>query len=57
MPFGFTKDAALAYILVFQALNYVVLIALGLPSLYWIRAATPGGEGGLAQLLSLKRPA
>ncbi len=57
LPFGFTKDAALAYILVFQALNYAVLIAVGIPSLYWIRAATPAGERGLKQLLSVKRPA
>ena len=38
-PFGISRDAALAYILVAQASGYVVTLALGLPSLYWIRAA------------------
>ena len=38
-PFGISRDAALAYILVAQASAYVVTLALGLPSLYWIRAA------------------
>src|SRR5262249_32374170 len=56
MPLWFTTGAALAYTLVFQALNYAVLIALGMPSLYWIQSATPGGGGGLRQLLSIKRP-
>jgi uncharacterized protein (TIRG00374 family) len=40
-PFGISRDAALAYILVAQALGYVVTLALGLPSLYWIQASTP----------------
>jgi uncharacterized membrane protein YbhN (UPF0104 family) len=34
-PFGISRDAALAYILVAQASAYVVTLALGLPSLYW----------------------
>lgn len=38
-PFGISRDAALAYILVAQASAYVVTLALGLPSLYWIRAS------------------
>jgi uncharacterized membrane protein YbhN (UPF0104 family) len=38
-PFGFSRDSALAYILVAQASAYVVTLALGLPSLYWIKAA------------------
>jgi uncharacterized protein (TIRG00374 family) len=41
-PFGIGRDAALAYILVAQALGYVVTLALGLPSLYWIQASSPG---------------
>jgi uncharacterized protein (TIRG00374 family) len=36
-PFGFSRDAALAYILVMQALGYAVVLALGLPGLYWLR--------------------
>ena len=40
-PFGISRDAALAYILVAQALAYVVTLALGLPSLYWIQASSP----------------
>jgi uncharacterized protein (TIRG00374 family) len=39
-PFGISRDSALAYILVAQASTYVVTLALGLPSLYWIKAAT-----------------
>jgi uncharacterized protein (TIRG00374 family) len=38
-PFGISRDSALAYILVAQASGYVVTLALGLPSLYWIKAA------------------
>ena len=36
-PFGILKDDALAYILVAQALAYVVLVVLGLPGLYTLR--------------------
>jgi glycosyltransferase 2 family protein len=36
-PFGISKDAALAFILVQQALGYVVVTALGLPGLYRVR--------------------
>ena len=36
-PFGFSRDAALAYILVAQALGYAVVLALGLPGLYRLR--------------------
>jgi uncharacterized membrane protein YbhN (UPF0104 family) len=38
-PFGISRDAALAYILVAQASGYVVTLALGLPSLYWTTAS------------------
>ena len=38
-PFGISRDAALAYSLVAQASACVVTLALGLPSLYWVRAA------------------
>jgi uncharacterized protein (TIRG00374 family) len=40
-PFGISRDAALAYILVAQASAYVVTLSLGLPSLYWIEATAP----------------
>ncbi len=43
-PFGISRDAALAYILVVQASAYVVTLALGLPSLYWIKAAPQGAS-------------
>jgi len=33
-PFGISRDAALAYILVAQVLGYVVIVMLGLPGLY-----------------------
>jgi uncharacterized protein (TIRG00374 family) len=38
-PFGIDRNAALAYILVVQALGYAVVLVLGLLSLYRIRAA------------------
>ncbi len=37
VPFGITRDAALAYILTAQALGYVVVLTLGLPCLYTLR--------------------
>jgi hypothetical protein len=40
-PFGISRDAALAYSLAAQASAYVVTLALGLPSLYWIQASSP----------------
>lgn len=46
VPFGVSHDGAMAYILVAQALGYVVIVAFGLPGLYRysgkgaIRAAT-----------------
>jgi len=33
-PFGIGKDSALAFILMFQALNYVLVLIYGLPGLY-----------------------
>jgi hypothetical protein len=44
-PFGISRDAALAYILVAQASGYVATLALGLPSLYWIQATSPARVG------------
>jgi uncharacterized membrane protein YbhN (UPF0104 family) len=41
VPFGFTKDAALAYILITQAMGYVVVLLLGLPALSLLREARP----------------
>jgi uncharacterized protein (TIRG00374 family) len=38
VPFGILRDAALAYILVVQALTYLVVLLLGLPSLYAMQA-------------------
>jgi hypothetical protein len=37
VPFGFTRDAALAYILVAQAISYVTVLLLGLPCLYVLK--------------------
>jgi uncharacterized protein (TIRG00374 family) len=37
VPFGFTKDAALAFILVAQAIGYVTVLLLGLPCVYVLR--------------------
>jgi len=37
-PFGISRDGALAYILVAQALGYVLVLAFGLPGLYKLRA-------------------
>ena len=37
-PFGVSRDAALAYILVAQALRYLVMLAFGLPGLYRLRS-------------------
>jgi glycosyltransferase 2 family protein len=48
VPFGVTKDAALAYILITQAVGYVVVVLLGLPSFSLLREAsseTPGRDG------------
>jgi hypothetical protein len=39
VPFGISKDGALAYILMAQAIGYVVVVALGLPGLYQFRKA------------------
>ena len=44
-PFGISRDAALAYILVGQALGYLVILTLGLPTLYWLQ-----GESSLRRL-------
>jgi uncharacterized protein (TIRG00374 family) len=44
-PFGIGRDQALAYILVAQALASVLLLAFGLPGLYKMQGAKPGGEG------------
>lgn len=38
-PFGVGRDAALAFILVAQALGYVVIVALGLPGLYMLQGS------------------
>jgi uncharacterized protein (TIRG00374 family) len=37
VPFGFTKDAALAFILVAQAVGYVTVLLLGLPCVYVLK--------------------
>ena len=41
-PFGVSRDAALAYTLVAQALGYVVVLALGMPGLYRLRKMKAG---------------
>lgn len=37
-PFGIAKDSALAYILVVQAIGYLVVVAFGLPALFRLQA-------------------
>jgi len=39
VPFGISRDAALAYILMAQALAYTVMLVVGLPCLYALRTA------------------
>jgi len=41
-PFGVSRDDALAFICVAQALAYLLVLALGLPGLYWLKR---GGGG------------
>ncbi|HWB83416.1 MAG TPA: lysylphosphatidylglycerol synthase transmembrane domain-containing protein [Bryobacteraceae bacterium] len=49
VPFGINRDAALAYILVSQALSYVIVLLLGLPG--WYRApVSKAAPGGLEEL-------
>ena len=43
MPFGISRDEAVAYILVAQAVAYAVVLVFGLPGLYQFR-----GSGGRA---------
>jgi hypothetical protein len=45
VPFGIGRDEALAYILVAQALNSVVMLAFGLPGLYKLQGTKPGKVG------------
>jgi glycosyltransferase 2 family protein len=40
VPFGVSKDAALAFILITQAVGYVVVVLLGLPSFSLLREAS-----------------
>ena len=40
-PFGISRDAALAYILTAQAMNYVLVMMWGLPGLYLLRRRRP----------------
>ncbi len=44
-PFGIGKDHALAFILMFQAVNYVLVVLYGLPGLYMLE-----GRGSLRSL-------
>ena len=39
VPFGISRDAALAYILVAQVVSYVVVLILGLPGLYILQGS------------------
>ena len=43
-PFGIGRDQALAYILVAQVMGSLVMLAFGLPGLYRLQGAKPGGE-------------
>jgi uncharacterized protein (TIRG00374 family) len=45
-PFGIDRNAALAYIIVVQALSYAVVLVLGLLGLYRIRGARKAAETG-----------
>jgi len=45
-PFGFGRDAALAFILMFQALNYVLVLFYGVPGFYLLE-----GRGSLRRLM------
>ena len=40
-PFGIDRNAALAYIIVVQAIAYVVVLVLGLAGLYRLRRGSP----------------
>jgi uncharacterized membrane protein YbhN (UPF0104 family) len=40
-PFGVSRDAALAYILVAQVIGYVLVIVWGLPGMYLLRKKQP----------------
>ena len=51
-PFGIGRDSALAYILVLQAVGYVVVLVLGLPGVYVLQ-----GSGSLRQLSAQARKA
>jgi len=44
-PFGIGRDQALAFILMFQALNYVLVLVYGVPGLYVLE-----GRGALRSL-------
>jgi glycosyltransferase 2 family protein len=44
VPFGVGKDAALAFILITQAVGYVVVVVLGLPSFSLLREAEEEGK-------------
>ena len=48
-PFGISRDAALAYIFVYQAVSYVVVLAFGLPGLFQFRRSTPANQAILSQ--------
>ena len=53
-PFGVRHDDALAYSFVSQALNYAIVLALGLPGLYrfkdWRQAIAPVGQASASQV-------
>lgn len=42
-PFGISRDGALAYSLVAQAISYAIVLAFGLPGLYQFRASKKSG--------------
>ncbi len=41
VPFGFSRDEALVYIISFQAITYVIVLTWGLTGLWWLNRATP----------------
>jgi glycosyltransferase 2 family protein len=50
MPFGVSRDAALAYILVVQVSGYIIVALFGLPGLYISRGTTPLRVGAAGSL-------
>lgn len=55
VPFGITRDGALAYVLVFQALGYAVVTAFGVPGLYRLQGTVSLREVARGTISTVKR--